>query len=223
MYFIKKITLDDKQSYQSSQIVDHCTNQVSGKSLLENAIKTFTKEEYGRDAAEQIKILDIKDLTQVNEPIVDGILAYRLQDDPNRVHIYQRRTNITQVKNWTWGMSDTTVISFRRTNIFELEEYSNLNVGAISITETKETVTFISPRTRIIKPSGFNFIEHLKNSPRFQARLKLVNQAPHDTHIVSNVPEKGNAKQDENYLRAEPKQVVLPNLLDTQIENIKIN
>ena len=191
MYFIKKIVIDEKQSYQSSKIVAHCPNTDPISLVLERVVKTYVKEELGREASEQIKFLDIKELGQVSEPMVDGMLAYRIIDNPNHVHIYQRKTIVTKAKNWTWGERDVPVIQFRRTDIFEVEEYTNLNMNT-PITEVRESINIITSRPRISMPMGFNLIDHLKKSAKFQARFQLVSQSNtkiNDTNQPTILPE----------------------------------
>lgn len=197
MYFIKKIILDDKQGYQSSKIVDHTSKTISvALSLLENAVRMFVKDECGREAADQIKIIDIYKFDQVNEPMIDSMLLYRLTDDPHRIHVYQKKTTVVKVSGYIWGTSDTPTTFFRRTHIFELEEYSGSispgtqntinipnseNTNVPSILPQVEMVPIGPARIKIPKPMTLapmcNLIDELKKSAKFKFRQDLVNSA----------------------------------------------
>lgn len=201
MYFIKKITVDDKQNYQSSKVVDNTKKTIaSALNLLQNSVRAFIKEEYGREASEQIKILDIHKIDQVNEPIVDCILLYRLVDDPHRVLVYQKKTVLVKATNWTWGTTDTLVPQFRRTHIFELEEYEKTldksvpqNNQIQSKAEMEDTIiddTIVSvemvqvgsSKVKIPKPMTVapmcDLIAELKKSERFKKLFNKINSSP---------------------------------------------
>lgn len=175
MYLIKKIKVDDKL-YLSSHIVNHTGNkQISqGIKLLESAVRNFVREEIGRDASENSKIIDIHSLDQVSEPLIDGILLYRLDDNPHQIHVYQRKTVITKQTNWTWGTSDVPVTTYKRVYIFELEEYENITAVGI---EEIEMINYGPARIRIPKKMTLEpmslVITELKCSDRFKKRLEL--------------------------------------------------
>jgi len=184
MYFIKKITLKEGKEYVSSQIVGHTKNKIAGALiLLENVAREFVKEEYGANAYVQSKILDIHKIEQVCEPIVDGMLLYRLNDDPHRIHVYQRKTEVIYQSGW-FSSAKVPVFQFKRTHIIELEQCEG-----ISISETNANVPSSIPRVEMVPfgPAGIkvpkpmtvvpicNLIDELKKCARIKARFISVN------------------------------------------------
>ncbi|BCS83400.1 hypothetical protein QLL95_gp0723 [Cotonvirus japonicus] len=186
MYFVKKINLDINHQYKSSEIVDNINKSISNAfTLLENSAKSFVKEECGREAGEHVKIIEINDFNQVNEPVVDSMLLYRLVDDRHRIYVYQKKTMITKIQNWTWGTSDTVNSQFSNICIFELEEYNKINVvsfqNQIVLTSipNDELVAIGPANIKIPKPMTISpmcdLISELKKSPKFKARFEAVN------------------------------------------------
>lgn len=183
MYLVKKITLDDKQGYLSSKIVDHTLNKKINNALimLENAVRIFVREEMGREAADKMKVLDLKNFDQVNEPIIDGILCYRIAEDAHRIHIYQRKTVVVKVAGWIRGSTETPASTFRRTHIYELEQYDcqNLTSGEGGQIVPQIEMVAIGP-ANIRVPKALteaplkDLITQLKNSPRFKARVSVA-------------------------------------------------
>ncbi|XWV24634.1 hypothetical protein QJ856_gp1150 [Tupanvirus deep ocean] len=184
MYFIKKITLKDGKEYVSSQIVGHTKNKIAGALvLLDSVAREFVKEEYGAKAYEQSKILDIHKIEQVCEPIVDGMLLYRLNDDPHRVHVYQRRTEVIDQNGW-FSSAKIPVPQFKRTHIIELEQCES-----VSISETNANIASAIPSVEMVPlgPAGIkvpkpmtvapicDLIDELKKCARFKARFISVN------------------------------------------------
>lgn len=191
MYFIKKITVDDI-IYKSSKIVD-CTNKKISVALLllESAARNYIKEEFGREASEQAKILDIYNFDQVSEPIDDCMLLYRLGDDPHHIHVYRKKTSRVEKPGYIYGSSIIEEKYFKRTHIFELEECENINVGEsqnININQLQnintpqiEMVTVGFAGIKVPKPLTqaplCNLISELKKSPKFQARFVSTNNS----------------------------------------------
>lgn len=200
MYFIKKITVDDKQGYQLSKIVGHTNKTVSNALLLlENMARSFIRDECGRETAEQTKIIDIYKFDQINEPVIDTMLLYRIADDPQRIHVYQKKTIIVKAANWTWGTTETPIKQFRRTHIFELEEYDNLknidiqNENIIIIPQI-EMVPIGPAKIKIPKPMTVSpmcdLLDELKKSIKFKARYDSVNSSAISSPIVNSITEK---------------------------------
>lgn len=235
MYFVKKITLDEKQSYLSSNLILH-SNSESASSMLESAVKTFAREELGREASDQITILTIKNFSQVNEPLTDGMLAYCLEDNMNSVHIYQRKTNVVKIKGYIYGSSDTLATQFRRTHIFEVEEYDKINIDIDTndciVEKPREKMTSYTTRSKSIpKRMDFNIIDHLKKNPMFQARFTSVNNPQNDKTEQLELNTLSSVESDislsdkinsEQTLEMEPKQVMVNDPLEikSDTENI---
>lgn len=181
MYLIKKITISDKNFYLTSKIINHTNKTISAALiLLENAALENVREENGRNAYEQTKIIDIHSLEQINEPLLDSILLYRLSGDPHRILVYQKKTSIIKSNNWTWGTSDIPISQFRLINYFELEEYNgkfDTNIENNIPTPPIEMVQFGKikiPKQMTIAPMC-HLINELKGSERFKARFTYIN------------------------------------------------
>ena len=188
MYFIIKINIDDKGLFVSSDMVSH-TNAgiISAQQLLLKETKAYVAELAGIVVADGIKIIDIHSFNQVNEPIIDSVLVYRLELDPHRLHIYQRQSKITS--GLIYGKAITT--EFRKIKIFELVEYTNLilEVGNFeSNTKTKKQIDMVPhgpanikvPKTLTISPMC-DLISSLKSSPMFKKKYS-------ESESVSNSP-----------------------------------
>lgn len=195
MYFIIKIELDEKQSYQSCEIVGH--SSIEFLTLLENSVKAFVKEEFGREASEQIKIIEINSLSQVSEPLVDTILAYRIASNPNRIHLYQRKTVEVKVPGRLFGSYKTTETRFRKTHIFEVVEYSIMcNVSTSE--PRKPLVTPLIPQPN--HTMRFDLAAQLRKHPIFRNRSVLIDhppveptkkEEPRTTNDISDKPDAG--------------------------------
>lgn len=187
MYFIKRIDIDEKNSYIGSEIVNHAKTISSALSLLEYSVKTYIDYEYGKQESNNFKVIDIHQFSQINEPAIDTILVYRLDSDPHKLHLYQRKTKI--VPGTLYGQS--LVSTFRKIQIFELEEYKKLIPGDISkkssdnepvIPETFTEMVPIGPaKIRVPRPMTISpmcdLIKQLRESKRFKERFQLVNSS----------------------------------------------
>ena len=190
MYFIKKVTVDDKGGYSTSEIVEHAKAITTALSLLDYAARMFIKEECGNQISKDIRIIDIHTLGQINEPAVDTMLLYRLTADPHRIHVYQRKTRI--IPGTIYGQS--LIPEFHRIQIFELEEYKKLNPSelarknstdidliAASTIPSFEMVPIGPAGIKVPKPMTVSpmcdLIKELKKCVRFNTRFQMVNMA----------------------------------------------
>jgi hypothetical protein len=117
MFFVIKNNIDKSGSHVSAEIVSHAS---SAEKILENTVTEFVAYEGGREMAENIKIIDIHELTQVAEPLIDTILLYRVTSIPNQIHVYRRGSR--EVPGYVFG--PTIVSEFTRIKIFELVKYT---------------------------------------------------------------------------------------------------
>jgi hypothetical protein len=198
MYFIKRIKIDDKQHYQSSEIINHTMNTLTDALLLlEKCIRDFIKDERGREASEQTKIIDIQNINQINEPLLDCIQLYRLENNPNQIFVYQKYTTLVKSTSWVGTTRDSTVSKFRETDIFELEYVKHLSNPIqniiiqhdININSSNnnrkpnnanvEMVAIGSSNVKIPKPMTLSpirdMINELKQSPKFKSQFILIN------------------------------------------------
>lgn len=178
MYVIKEITVDEG-IYVSSKVVD-CTTKTIGTALshFENSVRDFMREEIGKEA-DNVRIIDVHSLEQVVELPTDGMVCYRLADDPHKVNIYHKKTTVTKQNNWTWGQSDVLVSSFKLTTIYELEECGKNIREHIQCAPTASNAELVSvgpahirvPKLMTMAPMC-DVIAELKKSATFLARLE---------------------------------------------------
>lgn len=130
MYIIKQITVDD-EVYISSKVVDCIKDELTSSMIviLEGHVKDLVKEEFGAQIASESKVIDINSFNQINEPKIDTILLYRLENEPSKIYVYQRRTKLVKTTSWTYSVVETTVSTFKRTHIFEIESAPNFFVN----------------------------------------------------------------------------------------------
>jgi len=175
----------------SSEIVNHTFKTIgAGLDLLEYCAIEHIKEEGGKQMSDNSKIIDVYDLKQVNEPVVDCILIYRTANHPHSLNIYQRKTIVTTINGYVWGSSNTTMPTFKRTHIFELEQYNKLGSSSVhnnysvsnSECENEHFVPMVPigpARVMVPKPLTVapmcDLLNELKKCARFKDRFKEVN------------------------------------------------
>lgn len=172
MYFIKKIIVNDNE-YETSHIIEHTNKTISvALLLLETTARQYVINELGRESGENSNIIDIYNISQINEPLIDSILLYRLETNPHQIHVYRKKTNIIKTQNWTWGISENLVSTFKKVCIFELDEYNKLNID-----EEITSIELVSignhgikiPKQMTISPMT-DVINELKNCDKFKSR-----------------------------------------------------
>src|ERR1044071_7126724 len=92
MYFISRININKNGSYGSLEIMDHAKNISMAKNSLIQTTKQHLEKEFGSALISDVKITDIQTFSQVTEPLIDSVCIYRLETDPNSLHIYQRKS-----------------------------------------------------------------------------------------------------------------------------------
>lgn len=179
MYIIKNITTIDN-TYLSSKIIDHTFDTIkSALALLEICSKNYVKEQFGQVAYDNSKIIDILNLDQIVEPQIDGILLYRLIDDPHRIHVYERRTKMVEQSGWLRSYQAPTP-TFNKTGIYELEEYEKVKTDGNPesriinndnhLTEMVTIGNIKIPKIMTIQPMA-SLISELKQSKKFLEKL----------------------------------------------------
>lgn len=124
MYFVMKVTPSSTSEFVNHQLVHHTTGTISiALKDLEKIAYDFIREEVGKQADSFSKITDIVSLNDIVEPYVDSMIVYRLESDPHKLHIYQRKTNI--VPGFIYGRTYQT--EFKKVVIFELLTYEKIN------------------------------------------------------------------------------------------------
>ena len=122
VYLIKIIELGENLTYVSSKTVEGAKTIAPAMNLAAELVRTFVATEAGREAGEAMKVIDLHDLKQVNEPKLDSILVYRLESNPQIWYIYRKRTDVVKTPGAIWGATEKYVSTFRMTHIFEVEE-----------------------------------------------------------------------------------------------------
>lgn len=181
MYFILRTGFNDKREPTTPVIVDHTDKTITvALATLEASARAFIREEYGKKAATDAAIIDIHSFDQVNEPLVDGMLIYRLGNDSNCLHIYERKT--VTVPGYIYGQ--TIASTFRRVQIFTLVEYTNINIGSSRAAQTYIPVDMVPVGPANIKiPKALttapmcDVIAQLKKSNQFLKRFNTTNNS----------------------------------------------
>lgn len=169
MYYIIKNNIDKRGCLISGEIVDHIsTSIVSAKKKLEQVVISFVTDECGKKMSENIKIIDVHSLDQVAEPLVDCMLLYRVDTDPNQIHVYHRVTK--QVSGFIYGQ--TIASDFTRVRMFELVEYNGFTVeNKTELAINIEMVHYGPAHVKIPKPMTqapiCDMISALKSSPMY--------------------------------------------------------
>jgi len=242
MYFILKISLDDKGNYTNLDIVGHTFSIIStALILLENTVRSFILEEGGKDTANDFKIININGFQQICEPIIDTMLVYRIDTDPHKLHIYKRKTKI--IPGTFYGQS--IVPEFHRTHIFSLVEYkkiTSMNQDSDDPTSVSmlEMVSVGSTRIRVPKQLVTSpmrdVIAELKSAPTFNdhANLKSIRYVPLTPGMMKTIeqitiPEREIINESNNVIEQVPvninesntiiEQVILENINETEIIN----
>ena len=144
MYFIIKNNIDKNGCFISGEIVDYVSSETVpeitiAKKKLENTVILLVADECGKKMSENIKIIDVHSLDQVAEPLIDCMLLYRINDNPNQIHVYHRITK--QVSGYVYGQ--TTASEFTRINIFELIMYNGFVIPESNTVISKPTIVDI--------------------------------------------------------------------------------
>lgn len=178
MYFIKKITVENDK-YILSEIINHTKTISNALALLEKNVKDHIKEECGKQIATDCKIIDILNVSQIYEPTIDTMLVYRIGSDSNRLHVYQRKTSLVAGYFVNGLVSD-----FRKTQIFEIEEYTLGASESTQSTQSAQSSLSTIPEMVAVGPAGIKIpiqmtlvpiaglIDELKKSKRFLDRLQ---------------------------------------------------
>lgn len=184
MYFIKKITVDDKDKYLSSTIVEYTFKTIANAlMLIEEHIRNYIVSKCGVEAGEKFAIIDIHNFSQINEPSVNSIIVYRLSADPHRFHLYERSTKT--IPGTIYGYS--IISEFSKIAIFELEEFDQgKNTDSIEPDTENDALipridwvsvgpnrTIRIPKMMTVSPMCDVIVE-LKANERFQKRYTTV-------------------------------------------------
>lgn len=129
LYVIKLIKVDENE-YISSEVIDSISDDLFASAfiILENNAKEFVKNEFGNAAANEAKVIQITDKNQIFEPKVDKILMYSFENEPTKIHIYQRKSETEVAAGWVFT-SERVKNSFKRISIVELEMCKNIKVS----------------------------------------------------------------------------------------------
>lgn len=183
MHLIVKISIDDKERFVSSELAEHTNLGIaSALILLENSVRAYVRTEVGSKAAEDMKVITVLSWNQVAEPLVDGMLVYRLETDPHKLHVYQKVTKI--VPGYVYGQSVAS--TFNKVKIFELVDYKKIGSHLRKDIVNSESIpamemVFVGP-ARIAIPKAMTIspmcdvIKQLTLSPAFLNRRKVIDQ-----------------------------------------------
>jgi hypothetical protein len=168
MYIVKEILVDGELYISSS--IDACAGQRISTALitLESRAREYVKKEFGMSAYRDAKIIDIHDISQVNEPLNDGVLLYRLESDPHKIMVYRKKTSTVNLSGWVSSYESSKSI-FGRIIIFELEDCSIIEGNNVTETEMVSVgKAGISIPIQYTVAPGRDLIDELKKSERFK-------------------------------------------------------
>lgn len=192
MHIIIKELVDEKGFKGRPEIADGTVGTIKEAStLLLHVVKKYIKSECGTEIANESKIIDIKTLDQICEPLVDTILIYRLDNDPSTLYLYRRKTKI--VPGTIWGQ--TTISEFRLIQVYTLLEFEKYDV-----TKSEELTIEMIPAgpSKILIPKQYtiaplvNLIAELKTSKHFIARQNMENNCVNIVNKESNIDVKND-------------------------------
>ena len=152
-YIIKKILVNEN-IYISSSIVEIIPKTISKalNNMFEHA-KKYVSDECGNQIANKMEIVDVHTVYQIDEPLVDTMIIYRIGSDSNRLHVYQRKTKI--VPGFIYGYSSYS--EFKRVAIFEIED----NYITMAQQAEKPTITKVSHKSQATNNMMDNLIAEL--------------------------------------------------------------
>ncbi len=124
MFFIIKIDFDEKGYFQSFSIQNKSLDDATeAYKTLVNTVKAYVSQECGEKAGADAQVIEIRKIDQVNEPLIDGILLYKLSDVLIKSWYINEKHLFKQLLDGFFGQSNTLTTKFGKTCLFELVEY----------------------------------------------------------------------------------------------------
>lgn len=163
MYFIYR-----HDNNCDARVINH--HQLIGMALnlLESSVRDYVTKLCGEDAGNNMRVVPIKDQTQISEPMTDGITVYQISDDQHKLFVYQRKTNV--IPGLIYGAS--VVSSFKKVSTFYIHHYDNIIVSTSQPKPIPPPIEYVKvnnismPKPMTISPIR-NVIDELKNSKKF--------------------------------------------------------
>lgn len=222
LYLIHKADVDEKGTQQLSTVIDHSFTISLVMKQTEQHARNLISKTCGESTAVECKVIDILKPEQVNEPLIDTMLIYRITSDPHHLHVWRRTTKIVPGKLWSF----TTETKFIKVAIFYFQEYTGLK-------ETLEQRAFVPPppplELETINKAGAqvpaearvmlsNMLKELVTSPKFQRTLNpkiaTVNTSTSSTSSTST----SSTSSSTSEAKPEPtvvKELQFPSATDT--------
>jgi hypothetical protein len=172
MYFIirekvynrEKLAVPGNIEKVPAVIVSHTNATISyALQLLEDVVRDHILKEFGENGLENFQIRDIKNISEVAPPLVDGYVVYRQDSNPHTLLLYQYKTNI--VPGW-W--SQTTQTQFQLEYFYSLIEYERIEIVENDKMEFKKDKKNQETINRYL--SYNDLIKELENSQYFKNR-----------------------------------------------------
>ena len=238
MYFILKTTVDETQQPIGFDIVNYTNKTISTAIiLLETSVRAYIKEECGKQAAIDARIIDIHNLDQAYAE-VDGMLIYRLGADSQTLHVFQRKTVTVPGKVFGYSLVPT----FRRVQIFTLLEKPNISsIDTSCLAPVLPQVEMVAvgparikiPKIMTMAPM-IDVIEQLKKSAKFQKCFEMLDTSKPANPIklpVKNIPTAQPVQTKQNtpevkYVEAAIKQYedgIESNQITPEVEQVEVD
>ena len=181
LYLIYKADIDEQGLVQPAIVIDHAFTISLALKRTERNARDLIAKTCGDQTATDCKIIDILKLEQVNEPLIDTVLIYKLSNDPHCLHVYRRQTKI--VLGRLYGSS--TIPEFKKVAIFYSSEYTKLK----EVLEKKSFVPSPPPLKMIavdeieivpseVKGTVADMLKELVTSPKFLRKKMAISTTP---------------------------------------------
>ena len=212
LYLIYKSDVDDKNNPQLATVIDHAFTISLAIKQTEQHARTLISKTCGESTALECKVIDILKPEQVNEPLIDTMLIYRITSDPHYLHVWRRMTKVIPGKLY----GTTTDTKYNRVAIFYFKEYTGLK-------ETLEQRSFVPPPPPLevetinkagaqvpsqVKGMVSDMLKELVTSPKFQRTVSSKVVTVNTTTTTSTTSE---AKLEPTVA----KEIQLPSVADT--------
>lgn len=192
MYILLEVTPGPVSDQTNSSIkinaIKHINGRVSALTMLEEVSREFIKEEVGK-SGDKAEIATINDLKLIKTPDNDGIYMFKLEDDPDKIFLYQKLTNVIPSNSWIFN--NTVESNFKQLKYYQIVAYE----GASDFANRNEKVEMVTrsksmhvPKALTIAPFT-SMIKQMIDSDIFRDHSKLKKVATQD--FINKMHEQG--------------------------------
>lgn len=169
MHVIKKIEVcDDK--YQCSSLVKFLDCGIlEAREAMVDVAKQYIKDMYGQVTLNDARVIEVKNVGEIQEPQESGMYIYKPSETPAIVHLFSKKEVFTLQEGWFIN-SRVATTSFQRVHIYELEEAVGMEARVKDVDDAVEMVQVVG-KTKI--PKAMTMFPHaeitneIRSHPRF--------------------------------------------------------